>query len=297
MTAELTTEQLTFPSGRETCAAWLTRPAGSGPHPVVVLAHGGGAVHDMKLPDYESAFGQAGFAVLAFDYRHFGESGGEPRQVLSVRRQIADVEAALAFVRTFRDLDARRTALWGTSFGAGHVVTIASRHPELGAAIVQCPIVLGRAPALASGWKNMARLTGPIISDLMRGAMRRPRRYVALAGRPGELAFVTTPGAYDGWHSVAPSRTTFENRVTAGSGVGVMLYRAHRRAAQVRCPLLVCVSEREELMDPALAVRVATRAPKGKAIHYPAGHFDVYFPPLFDALVSDQIDFLRQHLE
>ena len=103
-------------------------------------------------------------------------------------------------------------------------------------------------------------------------------------------------GAFQGWHSVAPSRTTFENRVTAASGVGVLLYRAHRHAAQVRCPLLVCVSDNEDLMDPALAARVATQAPRGRAIHYPAGHFDVYFPPLFDSLVGDQIQFLQEHL-
>jgi len=296
MTSQLTTEETTFRSGTEPCAAWVTRPAGPGPHPVVVLVHGGGGVHDMKLPDYEAAFGRAGLAVVAFDYRHFGSSGGEPRQRLSVRRQLADVEAALAFAGTLPDVDAGRMALWGTSFGAGHVVTVAARHPELAAAVVQCPIVVGRAPALASGWTALARLAGPIIADVGRAVLRRPRRYVALAGRPGERAFVTTPGAYDGWHDVAPARTTFENRVTAASGLGVLVYRADRRAAQVRCPLLVCVSDHEELMDPALAARVAARAPRGTAIHYPAGHFDVYFPPLFDRLVADQIDFLRRHL-
>src|SRR5215510_8690764 len=66
-------------------------------HPVVVLVHGGGAVHDMKLPEYEAAFGRAGLAVLAFDYRHFGDSDGEPRQLLSIRRQLDDTEAAIRF--------------------------------------------------------------------------------------------------------------------------------------------------------------------------------------------------------
>jgi pimeloyl-ACP methyl ester carboxylesterase len=296
MTSGLTAEQATFRSGGEPCAAWITRPADPGPHPAVVLVHGGGAVHDMKLPEYEAAFAGAGLVVVAFDYRHFGASGGQPRQLLSVRRQLADVEAALAFARALPDVDPGRTALWGTSFGAGHVLTVASRHPELAAAVVQCPIVVGWAPALASGWAAMARLAGPIISDLVRAGLRRPRRYVTLAGHPGDLAFVTTPGAYEGWHGVAPTETTFENRVTAGSGLGVLLYQAHRRAAQIRCPLLVCVSDNEELMNPALAARVAAQAPKGQALHYPAGHFDVYFPPLFDRLVTDQVQFLRWHL-
>ena len=296
MAMPLTAERAAFSSGDTTCAAWVTLPDGDGPHPAVVLVHGGGAVHDMKLPEYEAAFARAGLVVVAFDYRHFGDSGGEPRQLLSVRRQLADVEAALAYTRSRPDVDAGRIALWGTSFGASHVITVASRHADLAAAVVQCPVVLGRAPALASGWRNMARLAVPITADLVRAALRRPRRYVALAGRPGDRAFVTTPGAYEGWHGVAPSATTFQNRVAAGSGVGVLLYRAHRRAAGVPCPLLVCVSDNEELQDPALALRVATQAPRGEAIHYPAGHFDVYHPPLFGQMVADQIGFLRRHL-
>jgi hypothetical protein len=44
-------------------------------------------------------------------------------------------------------------------------------------------------------------------------------------------------------------------------------------------------------MHPALAVKVAQVAPHGQAIHYPADHFQVYFPPLFDKMVADQVDF------
>lgn len=62
------TGKISFPSGGERCAAWITLPEGP-PHPVVVLVHGGGAVHDMKLPQYEHAFRAAGLAVVAFDYR------------------------------------------------------------------------------------------------------------------------------------------------------------------------------------------------------------------------------------
>jgi pimeloyl-ACP methyl ester carboxylesterase len=290
------TETTAFGSGHEQCTARVTLPRGPAPHPVVVLVHGGGAVHDMKLPEYEAAFSQAGLAVVAFDYRHFGGSGGQPRQLLSVRRQLADVDSALAFVASRPDLDHTRVALWGTSFGSSHVLTAASRHPELAAAVVQCPIVCGRAPALASGMRNLARLSAPIASDVLRALTHRPRRYVPIAGRPGDQAFVTLPGAFDGWHSVAPAQTTFENRITAASGLGMLAYDASRHAARIRCPLLVCVSDNEDLMDPARAIRVAERAPRGEAIRYPADHFEVYFPPFFEQIVTDQVRFLRRHL-
>jgi pimeloyl-ACP methyl ester carboxylesterase len=294
-------ETTTFPSGRrgERCAAWVTSPDdGDGPHPTVVLVHGGGAVHDMQLPGYESAFAAAGFATVAFDYRHFGDSDGEPRQVMSVRRQLEDVEAALAFVKGRSDLDAARTALWGTSFGANHVLTVAARRPDaVTAAVVQCPIVRGRAVATASGLANVVRLTPAIVGDVLAAATHTRRRYVPIAARPGERGFVNRPGAHDGWHSVVPpDGSTFENRVTAASALGILVYDASRRAKDIRCPLLVCISEREELIDVGLVERVAADAPKGEVRRYDADHFDVYFPPLRDRIVADQLGFLGRHL-
>ena len=290
------TERTSFQSGADRCAAWLTLPDGPGPYPTVVLVHGGGATHAMKLEAYEAAFAAAGLAVVAFDYRSFGESEGEPRQLLDPRRHLEDVDAALAFVAGRPELDGARVALWGTSFGARHVVVAAARHPELAAAVVQCPVLRGRSVAFASGVGNLLRLTGPILDDLLRAATGRPRRYVPIVGRPGERAFVTAPGAFEGWHSVVSPGGTFDNRVPAAAGLPMLAYDASASAPAVRCPLLVCVSDRENLTDPAIAVAVASRAPHGAALHYPADHFEVYHAPLFERIVADQIRFLREHL-
>src|SRR5215211_8988634 len=147
MTMTIPTERVDFESHGTRCAAWLTRPAGRGPHPAVVLVHGLGATHEMMLPQYEQHFASAGITTLAFDYRHTGASEGRPRQRISMRRQQRDVEAALAFLASHPDVDARRIALWGTSLGGMHVVRVAATHDELAAAVVQCPIVHGPAAA------------------------------------------------------------------------------------------------------------------------------------------------------
>lgn len=290
------TIRTTFPSGRDQCAAWLTLPAGPGPHPVVVLVHGGGATHEMMLGQYEKWFSDAGLAAVAFDFRHLGESEGEPRQHLSTRRYATDVDSALAFVRSRPELDPERIALWGTSFGASHVVAAAARHPELAAAVVQCPVFSGRAIGLRGGVRHLARFTVPILSDLVRVVLRLPRRYVRLVGRPGELAFVNRPGALDGWQSVTPPGYEFDNRVTAASGLSMLFYHAAAAAPRVRCPLLVCLSDQENLIDPAIAEKVAVTAPRATVKHYDADHFSVYHPPLVERIVADQLDFLTAHL-
>ncbi|MGW5386100.1 alpha/beta hydrolase [Nocardia sp. NPDC003963] len=290
------TIRTTFPSGRDHCAAWLTLPDGDGPHPAVVLVHGGGATHEMMLGQYERWFARAGLAVVAFDFRHLGESGGEPRQLVDQRRYAEDVDAALGFARSRPELDPGRIALWGTSFGASHVLAAAARHRDLRAAVVQCPVFSGRAVVSRAGAGQLLRFTLPIASDLIRAALRLPRRYVALVGRPGDRAFVTQPGALEGWQSVTPPGYRFDNRITAASGLGMLFYNAASAAPRVRCPLLVCACERENLIDPTIAGRVAATAPRAVLKHYDADHFTVYHPPAVDRIIADQINFLTEHL-
>lgn len=293
------TERLTIPSGDGTLAAWLTLPTGheaaaTGPCPTVVLVHGGGAVHDMGLPGYERAFSAAGLAVLAFDFRHLGESTGEPRGLMSPKRYLRDVESVLGHVQA--DPRLGRAALWGTSFGASHVVATAARHPELAAAVVQCPVFSGREIALRTGLRTLLGFTGPILDDLLRAATGRERRFLPVVGRPGERAFVTRPGAWEGWHSLVGLGSTFDNRVPAASALRMLGYHAAARLPEVRCPLLVCVSDDENLVDPVGVPRAAATAPRATIRHYPADHFQVYHGELRERLVSDQIEFLTANL-
>jgi hypothetical protein len=85
--------ELTFPSGDGRCAAWLyqaspnTRQPGESA-PCIVLAHGFGGVREARLGAFAERFAEAGIAALVFDYRHFGASSGEPRQLLDIHRQL-----------------------------------------------------------------------------------------------------------------------------------------------------------------------------------------------------------------
>ena len=290
------TEQTTFTSHGESCAAWVTLPDRDGPHPAVVLVHGFGATHDMALPDYERRFAAAGLAVVSFDYRNIGASAGQPRQFFSVKRMLEDVDAALTYASGRPEIDPARIALWGTSFGASHVIATASRDVRVAAAVVQCPMIATVRSTLGLGFSHLARLTVPMLEDLARRASGRPPRYIPIAGDPGETAMVSKPGALDGWFGLVGDHTGFENRTNAGIGLNFFAYRADRRAQHVRCPLLVCVSDRENLMDPEIAVQIARDAPRGQALHYDADHWTVYQEPQIDKLTTDQIAFLATHL-
>src|SRR6266581_5691995 len=96
-----------FPSAGDDCRAWLFMPDAERP-PLVILGHGLGATREYGLEPYARRFADAGIAALVFTYRHFGDSGGEPRQLLSIKRQLADWDAAIAWIKARRDVDRTR---------------------------------------------------------------------------------------------------------------------------------------------------------------------------------------------
>jgi fermentation-respiration switch protein FrsA (DUF1100 family) len=101
--------ELRFSSGDTTCAADLyLRDNISARVPCVVMGHGFTGTRDLGLASYASKFASAGIVAFTFDYRHFGTSGGEPRQLLSVREQLDDWRAAIAFVRQLPEVDPER---------------------------------------------------------------------------------------------------------------------------------------------------------------------------------------------
>jgi pimeloyl-ACP methyl ester carboxylesterase len=291
------TEQLEFHSNGIRCAAWLTLPEAQEPHPAVVLVHGLGATHDMMLAQYEQHFAAAGIAVLAFDYRYAGASEGKPRQHISMQSQRNDVEAALTFLTARRDIDATRVGLWGTSLGAMNVVRVAAGRSDLAAAVVQCPIVHGPGAARNLGLRGALRLTPAIVADALRAATRRGRRYVPIVGPPGSDAMVTAPGAEAGWNSTVAPGATFDNRIAAADAVALVVTSALRQARHVTAPMLVCVCDRENLVDPRCAAMLARRAPNGVARHYDSDHFAIYHPPLVSDVLADQTAFLKEHLD
>ena len=289
----ITTTSTGFDSEGTRCAAWLTLPHGPGPHPVAVLAHGFGANHTMSLSQYEQHFAGAGIATLAFDYRHTGESGGLPRQRLSLARHRQDVRSAIDFARSRPELDSARIALWGTSLGSMHVLKVAAGRADLAAVVVQCPIVDGPAVLRRLGLGAAMRLGPALLVDMSRRLAGATPHYVPIVGPPGSTATVTVAGAQDGWNGVVSPGGSFDNRVGASDVLGIATTSALRSARTVTAPLLVCVCERDNLMDPRHAAAVAQRAPRGQARHYDSDHFEIYHPPLLETLLIDQTDFLR----
>lgn len=93
-------DDIRIPSHGEQLAAYLYRPESAGrAAPCVVMAHGFSGTRDDALPGYADVFREAGFIVVVFDYRHFGASTGEPRQLLDITRQLEDYRSVVQWAR------------------------------------------------------------------------------------------------------------------------------------------------------------------------------------------------------
>ena len=296
LTYPFTCQDVRFESGETYCSAWLYLPVGVEKPPIVVLGHGLGAVREMRLDAFSERFAAAGIATLAFTYRYFGDSGGRPRQLMSVKRQLADWDAALDFVKGCADVDGRRVGVWGSSFGGGHAITVASRHPELLAAISQCPFTDGLASTAALGVKGSLQVMPVLLRDFAARLLGRPPVMVPIAAAPGQPALMNAHDALPGYLALVPKGMVFVNHVAARVLPEIMAYRPGRSASKVKLPILFCVSTTDTVTPPEQTIALVRKAPHGETKLYAAGHFEFYMGDAFEELVKDQTQFLTKHL-
>lgn len=154
-----------FNSGDLKCSAYLYRPAQKSPSPIIIMAHGLGGTRKMRLTAFAERFVAAGYACLVFDYRHFGDSEGQPRQLLDINRQLEDWKAAIAYARQLLGIDHSKIILWGSSFSGGHVLATAAQDANIRAVISQCPFTDGLSSSLVMDPVTSLKLTTLALRD------------------------------------------------------------------------------------------------------------------------------------
>jgi pimeloyl-ACP methyl ester carboxylesterase len=273
-------------------AAWLWHPEGA--TGAVVLGHGLSAVRDQRLDAYAERFAEAGLAALLFDYRHFGASGGQPRQLLDIPRQLEDWRTAVAYARGLDGIE--KVGLFGSSFGGGHATEIAASDPNIDALVLQCAMVDGLPAARKIPPKTTAKLAKVALQDELGSRLGRKPKYIPAVGRPGELALMTTEESAPGFASLTPEDSTWINAVAARIGLWVGTYRPVRHASSITCPVLVALCEQDSLVSNEALEKLADAAPQGELARYPIGHFEIYTGEWFERAVTRQAEFLTRHL-
>jgi len=291
-------KDVSFELKETSLSAWLYLPENLPPPvPCVIMGHGFGGTKDVGLELYAIRYQEAGFAVLIFDYRHFGDSDGEPRQLIWIPYQLEDWLAAIQCARGLEETDPAKIALWGTSMSGGHVIVIAAKDKEIACVVAQCPGLDGRASTTMAYKRDGInfRMIMHGQRDLVRSWLGLSPHKIPIVGKPGSIACLTTPDAYDGYGKLLPEN--FINEACARIIIRADKYRPVKHARNVRCPVLLQICDNDSITPISAAEETEKRLGKYAEVkHYPIGHFDIYMGDNFEKSVSDQLEFFKKHL-
>ncbi|MBU2550180.1 MAG: alpha/beta fold hydrolase [Proteobacteria bacterium] len=289
-------EDSDFTSRGVRCAGWLYLPEGRVRPPLIIMGHGFAAERTFRLPAYAERFAARGLAVLVFDYRNFGDSDGKPRNLVDHRRHIEDWTAAIAHARSLDRIDPDRIALWGSSFGGGHVIVSAARDGRIAAVVSQVPFVDGRATLGSVGLKFTLLATLAALRDYIGQMTGRPPYTIPVVGEPGRIAAMNREDAMSGYLALVPEGSTWKNRVPARALLTASMYRPVTEAARINCPVLFVVAEKDNYIPAEAVERTAARVPRAEMLRLDVGHFDVYVGDCFKQVVEAEADFLQRCL-
>jgi pimeloyl-ACP methyl ester carboxylesterase len=292
-----------FPSEGATLRGRLyLRASDDRPAPIVIMAHGLSAtMSGMTADRYAEVLNAAGFLVLLYDHKNFGQSGGEPRQEINKWVQARGFRDAMTFAASLPEVDAKRMALWGDSMSAAEVIVVAAIDPRVKAVIAQVPACGDNPPPADPDGALFVAIKEKLESGDIAGTKEQtigPLPVVSCdqRGTPSVLRALT---AYR-WFIEHGGRfgTKWENTITL---VAPATPNAVLCAAHLEVPLFIVMSPEDEMggCNPAMTKMAfaAARGPK-ELLEIEGGHFGLlYHPsPLFDQASVAQRDFLRRHL-
>jgi pimeloyl-ACP methyl ester carboxylesterase len=284
-------------SGDDVCRAWLFVPEGVDmPTACIVMGHGFGLTRRSGLREFAMAFAEAGYAVLVFDYRGFGDSGGAPRQVVSFRKQLEDWAAAVDFARAQPEVDSNRVVTWGFSLGAGHALTAAAKDEGVAAVIAVAPMFDGLSSTLAAAkrWSPLTflRIIARGVRDLIGSWFGRPPIMIPLTANPGEPGLLTSPDAHPGYRAIVPPDFNYETAARIGllfwTYIPGLLLRRFSRA------ILVLPSKIDKINPPAPTIRRASKCKSATIVELDCDHMEIAVEPHRSRIVHSILDFLSR---
>jgi hypothetical protein len=290
-------------AGDVTLRGWYSVPAGAagadgGRVPGVVLTHGFSAVKEMGLDRFAEVFVAAGFAVLAYDHRNLGASGGEPRQLVDAWGQIRDLRRALDWLQAQPEVDGDRLALWGTSFSGGEALVLGAADRRVRAVVAQVPYV---------GDQELVDIDGSVFAAICAAALGdEPGPAAALIGPmpvvtedPDGAAMLPQPESWKWFHSLAEHAPRWRNEATLLLDSAPAPFEPALAAANLEhTPLLMIVATDDRVATTEAQLAAYERAAGPKRLESVVGdHFVGYHGAGFEQVSRASRDFLVEVLE
>jgi len=270
-----TREVTFFGHGERLSGLWRTPDDFGGPLPAIVQGPGWMGLKDAKLyVRYHEALTKAGFGVLIFDYRGFGDSGGD-RTLLSPRNQLEDLVDAVSYLSGREDVDPDRIGCFGTGgTGGGNAILLAAQDPRVRAVVSQVPVADGR------DWLHRMRSEDQWLEFLAELEVDRRLRATTGAGRlvdPREHIMVPTQERRT-TQIKADVDTRVPTAVSLGAADEILAYSPLAAAGGLTTPLLLIAVEGDAVTptDHAQSLYEAAAGPKSLLLQRRTTHYAAY---------------------
>ncbi|KAE9391915.1 alpha/beta-hydrolase [Gymnopus androsaceus JB14] len=281
---------------------WHYKPTTPEPHPLVVAGHGMTVIKDAGMSSFGEHWARlGGFASLIFDYRYFGDSDGQPRDFLSLEKQLEDYRCVIQWARAQQDMFRVDKIVPMGSAASGHTVAkLLLEDAELAGGMAHCPLLDGYTTMLSQ--KFNARLVFWATVDYICGMLGISPVFVQAVGHVGEFAMLNTPSSWSGFEFMfSQGETAFSeapNRVPAGLLFEIMGSRAGLKLKHAHSRFLVVVPEDDDIFPVHIGQKIASEAPeKVILVEAPGGHFDIMSGGKgFQVNINAQIKFLQSVL-
>lgn len=270
------TEEVSFYSeGSRLSALWRTPDEASAPLRAVIQGPGWLGLKDARLyVRYHEALTAAGFGVLIFDYRGFGDSEGD-RSRISFAAQLADLVNGVSYLTSRDDVDPEAIGVFGTGgTGGGNAVLLAGADPRIKAAVSQVPVADGE------DWLHRMRSEYEWLAFLKGLEDDRKERAATGKGRlvhPREEIMV--PAAERRTTTVkADVDDRIPTDVSLAAADEILAYRPIEAARTLTTPLLVIGVEGDAVTptDHAVALYEAAQGPKKLVMQRHTTHYAAY---------------------
>ena len=288
---------VTFYSEGFRLAGDLYRPDGLAPgerRAGILLCHGYTGVKDLYLPDNARVLAEAGYVVLAFDYKGWGGSEG-PRTRLAPYSRVADAQAALTWLGAQPEVDQSRLGIYGTSYGGATAVWTGAVDRR-----AQCVVsVVGIGHG--GRWMRSVRRPDEWFDLLERSAGDRLRRAIEGDSEFVERSEVLLPDRQSAALAAAARR-----KVPAALNMLPLEYvdetlGFHPEWVVDRIaprPALFIATDDDRLVPPEESQALYRRAgePKKLVVLRGYGHYEVYAEPAFSEVMRETLAWFREHL-
>lgn len=289
------TQEVTFFSeGVRLAALWRTPDVVDGPMPTVIQGPGWLGLKDANLyVPYHQALTDAGFGVLIFDYRGFGDSDGD-RARLSFAGQLLDLVNGVSYLTTRDDVDPERLGVFGSGgTGGGNAVLLAAADSRIRAAVSQLPVADGQ------DWLHRMRTEYEWLDFLQLLDQDRRDRAVTGSGRsvhPREEIMVPTPERR-ATTMKADVDHLIPSAVSLAAADEILGYQPIIAARGLRTPLLVIAVDNDATTptDHARAIFDAAGGPKEYILQRHTTHYAAY-DRYRETVTPRIIDWFHRHL-